>query len=100
MLIEMAMVTVYTRSSSVSIEEEICFDGSWEGFYYNLWRCTRLIQTEDPKSGMSRVEKLFNDATPEERVALRVALDATEESHNLKNSDGPSEPQSSTPGNQ
>jgi hypothetical protein len=93
MLIEIAMQTVYTRSSSVSIEEEICFDGSWEGFYYNLWRCTRTISTEDPKSGVARVQKLFDGATAEEKVQLRIALDATEESNNIKNSDGPSEHQ-------
>lgn len=98
MLIEMAMQTVYTRSSSVSIEEEICFDGSWEGFYYNLWRCTRSGSAEEPKKGIDRIQKLFDAATPEERLAVRLALDGTDESHNIKNSDGPSGQQQESPG--
>ena len=94
MLIEIAMQTVYTRSSSVSIEEEICFDGSWEGFYYNLWRCTRVLASEDPKTGMDRVQKLFDGGTKEERFAVNLALNATNEEYNIKDSDGPTDLQS------
>lgn len=92
------METVYTRSSSVSIEEEIQFDVSWEGFYYNLWRCIRTDPKEDPVEGLNRARILFDGATDEERVSIRFALDATEESHNLKNSDGPRESSPPDPG--
>jgi hypothetical protein len=91
MLIEVAMQTVYTRSSSVSIEEETFFDGSWEGFYYNLWRCTRKDASEDVKKGVDRIQKLFDSASPEEQLAVRFALNSTDEGNNLKNSDGPSD---------
>lgn len=90
-LIQIAMETVYTRSSSVSIEEEVQFDVSWEGFYYNLWRCIRTDPGEDSIKGIDRVRLLFEKATDEERRTIRFALDATDEDHNLKNSGGPSE---------
>lgn len=93
MLIGMALETVYTRSSSVSIEEEICFDGSWEGAYYNLWRCMRTDSKEDPKKGVDRARKLYESATEEERIRLKFAIEATDEDRNIKNSDGPSESQ-------
>lgn len=98
LIVQMALETVYTRSSSVSVEEEICFDGSWEGFYYNAWRCVRTDPKQNPLDGIRWMEKLFDKATPEERINLRMALEATDESHNLKNSDGPSESQEQTPG--
>lgn len=99
MLVRIAMETVYTRSSSVSIEEEIEFDKCWEGFYYNMWRCIRTNPNEKPKDGITRAKQLFEKATPEEVVQLRLAFEATDEANNLKNSDGPSVT-NQTPGNQ
>lgn len=89
MLIEIAMQTVYTRSSSVSIEEEICFDGSFEGFYYNAWRCTRSHSDKDTIKGIDWFEKVYAQATDDERIRFRMALEATDESKLEKNSDGP-----------
>ena len=91
MLVSIAMETVYTRSSSVSIEEEIEFDGSWEGFYYNMWRCIRTSPDEDPKIGITRAKQLFEAANSEEVFMLKMAFESTNEENNLKNSDGPSE---------
>ena len=91
MLIQLAMETVYTRSSSVSIEEEICFDKSEEGFYYDLWRCVRTDPNEDVKKGINDARILFEKATDEEKSRLRFAIEAVDESHNLKNSDGPND---------
>lgn len=102
-LVGLAMKTVYSQSSSVSIEEEICFDKSDEGFLYSLWKCIPgpniKGKPEDWKTGFNRVNRLWESATPEEKAELKVALLATDESNNLKNSDGPSGDQI-PPGNQ
>lgn len=92
-----AMRTVYCRSSSVSSEEQIEFEHSKEGRYYDLWRCCRL-SGESPLDGINRIEKLYNGATEEERSALILALNGVDERNLRKNSDGPSV--ESTPGSQ
>lgn len=96
-LVGIAMKTVYTQSSSVSLEEEICFDKSDEGFLYGLWKCIPVPAVkgvpEHWKAGFARVNRLWESATPEEKIALKFALQATDEAHNLKNSDGPSDQQ-------
>ena len=90
-LIRIAMETVYTRSSSVSPEEELFFDTSEEGFCYDLWRCIRQDPNEPFRKGINDTKHLFFVvATEEEKSRLRLALEAVDESHNLKNSDGPS----------
>jgi hypothetical protein len=85
MLIQLAMETVYTRSSSVSIEEEICFDKSEEGFYFDLWRCIRTDPKQDWRVGINEARALFEKATLEEKMRLRMALEGTDETNNLKN---------------
>jgi hypothetical protein len=97
-LVGLAMKTVYSQSSSVSIEEELCFDKSDEGFLYSLWRCIPAQKTkgkpEDWKTGLNRVNAIWEKATSEEKMELKTALLATDESNNLGNSDGPSGEQS------
>jgi len=102
-LVSLAMKTVYSQSSSVSVEEELFFDKSEEGFLYSLWKCIPVGpvkgKPEDFKAGFARVNKLWDSATPEEKAELKIALFATDEGNNLKNSDGPSGEQS-PPGTQ
>lgn len=104
-LVKCAMETVYKNSSSVSFEEEILFDKSEEGFFYDLWRCMPKIKitfiakeggaqkkrNETPLEGIDRAKALWESATTEEKQQVQFALAATNEGHNLKNSDGPSE---------
>lgn len=110
-LIEIAMRTVYTNSSSVSFEEELAFDRSEEGLFWTIWKC---LPTEPPKKypkgakviepwreGINRARNLWNSGTPEEKQALRMAIEAVDESNNLKNSESPSElSQHSPPGDE
>lgn len=96
-LVSLAMKTVYSQSSSVSIEEEICFDKSDEGFLYSLWKCIPAPSkkvSETFQAGFARVNAIWESATTEEKMELKVALHATDEANNLKNSDGPSGEQS------
>ncbi len=94
-LVGIAMKTVYAQSSSVSYEEELFFDKSEEGFLYSLWKCcpvkTAKGKKESWQEGINRVNLMWESATDEEKMELKLALLATDESNNLKNSDGPSE---------
>ncbi len=94
-LVGIAMKTVYSTSSSVSHEEELFFDRSKEGFFYDMWRCLPVVKlgklSETPIQGIERARVLWESATPEEKDELKIALYATDESNNLKNSDGPSD---------
>lgn len=103
-LVGIAMRTVYTNSSSVGIEEEVLFDKSEEGFFWTLWKCMPAVKQrvddgkgnkksrmETWKEGINRAKALWESGTPEECMQVRIALEATDESHNLKNSGGPSD---------
>lgn len=102
-LVGIAMRTVYMNSSSVGIEEEIMFDKSEEGFFYTLWKCMpgtkvnatsgkgKKTRAETWREGLNRARSLWESGTSEEKMKVRVAMESTNESHNIKNSDGPSE---------
>lgn len=96
-LVGIAMKTVYTQSSSVSIEEELFFDKSEEGFYYDLWRCLPSVpvskgaKKETWSQGINRARLLWESATPEEKQKINFALSAVDERHLEKNDDGLSE---------
>ena len=103
-LVGIAMRTVYTNSSSVGVEEEILFDKSEEGFFYTLWKClppekirvdkgkgNKQTRIENWREGLNRARRIWDAGSPEEKRQVRVAMEFTNESHNLKNSDGPSE---------
>lgn len=90
--VSLAMKTVYTNSSAVSYEEEIAFDKSEEGFFYDLWRCIPAIKKKTPKEkdetwseGLNRARRLWDDAAPEEKVQIRMALSANDERQLSKN---------------
>jgi hypothetical protein len=100
------MKQVYCNSSAVSIEEELQYDRSLEGFFFDVWRCNkRKIKTgkgsreETWEEGIQRIKDLWDRATPDEQAHLKLALFATDESNTLGNSNGPSD-QSQTLGPQ
>ena len=103
-LVGIAMRTVYMNSSSVGIEEEVMFDKSEEGFFYTLWKCipatkvrvgdgkgNKKTRAETWREGLNRARSTWDSGTPDEKMQVRIAMEATNESHNLKNSDGPNE---------
>lgn len=93
-LVEIAMKTVYTQSSSVSMEEELFFDKSEEGFYYDLWRCLPSIpvaKAELWNHGIQRARLLWESATSEEKQKINFALSVVDERNLEKNADGLSE---------
>jgi hypothetical protein len=106
-LVATAMRVVYTNSSSVTPEEELLFDKSTEGFFYDLWRqmgkgmrkvgTKQEMRPETPLEGITRAQQIWDSATVEEKNNLKIALFATDEANNLGNSAGPSD-QSPTPG--
>jgi hypothetical protein len=105
-LVGLAMKQVYCNSSAVSIEEELQYDRSLEGFFFDVWRCGKLKKKtnkgpreETWEEGIQRVKDLWDRATPEEQSHLKMALFATDEGNTLGNSNGPSE-QSQTLGPQ
>ena len=114
--VEVAMQTCYKMSSAVSIQEEMQFDTSEEGFFYDLWRAIRRGQPEkrskpvnkimnpsaqdsEPwRKGIMDARSLWQSATDEERSAIKAALFASDQQAALKKSDGPPESVSSSPG--
>jgi hypothetical protein len=115
--VEVAMQTCYKHSSAVSIQEEMQFDTSEEGFYYDLWRSIRAgrpaskrkqavnrltnpdaEQKEPWRQGIMDARTLWRSATEEEKAELRAALFATDQQAILKKSDGPPESEKNDPG--
>ncbi len=102
--VSLAMKTVYTNASAVSPEEELAFDKSEEGFYYDLWRCLPKIEKkkgvkpseESYVDGINRARRVWDDATDAEKIALRLAMNALDENHLSKNSSGPNPNQETT----
>lgn len=102
-LVKTAMETVIQNSSSVSVQEEIAFDTSEEGFFYNMWRCMPKPAAKKAKGqmvgeswrdGINRAKRLWDSSTKEEKSDLLNAMRSVDETSLLKNSSGPSEPQS------
>lgn len=88
---------VYAMSSSVTIEEELAFDRSEEGFYYDMWRCVGAEQGEHPLNGIRRAEQMWKTMTDQERRDFVAALNQVDERRNIKNSDGPDSTKSPGP---
>ena len=104
-LVAIAMRTVYTNSSSVSQQEEALFSESDEGTAWLVWKCLPKQKSpgkgkqpdESWQQGINRAKRLWESATEEERSKIRLALFATDESNNLKNSDGQNDAASPLP---
>lgn len=106
-----AMSVVHASQTVVSIEEELNFDNSAEGFFWTLWKCMPASggkkqqkrtffegesqQSDDPSiQGIQQAKILWESATDDEKQQIRLALNAVEQ--RIKNSDGP--PSSETTG--
>lgn len=101
--VETAMKTVYTHASAVGIQEEIDFDTSPEGFYWTLWKCAtmdapqkqtfgnRVPDPEPWRKGIQQAKACWEAATDDEKRQIRMALDASDQMRQVKNSDGPPE---------
>lgn len=112
-----AMKACVIASSSVSPLEEVNFDTSEEGFYYDLWRSLEhskkkargaaglsVLERDKGKSpdpwrrGIMEAKRIWELATDEEKKAIRIALSATDQMAQVKNSDGPPESSSDLTG--
>lgn len=100
-LVGIAMKTVITNSSSVSVQEEIAFDTSEEGFFYDLWRCLPKLKEKKVKGqtvgeswrdGINRARTLWDSATTDEKKQIMDAIRSVDETQILGNSSGPSVP--------
>ena len=80
---------VYAMSSSVTIEEELAFDRSEEGFFYDMWRCLGATEGELVINGIRRAEQLWKSMTDTERRQIVDAINQVDERRHIKNSDGP-----------
>ena len=107
--VEIAMQTCYKMSSAVSLQEEMQFDTSEEGFFYDLWRSIKRGQVQKKRApvnklmnpegedkepwrrGIMDARRLWESATDDERAAIRAALFASDQQATLKKSDGPPE---------
>lgn len=103
--VEVAMSTVYQNSSFVSVEEELSFDRSEEGFYYDLWRSieagrkkgqpgrrSKLLKAPSEftaADGIHEARLLWESATADEKQEIVIALKATDERAAIKKSSGP-----------
>jgi hypothetical protein len=112
-----AMKACVTASSSVSVLEEMNFDTSEEGFFYDLWRSLeysrkkhgsakgltvlerdRLKAPEPWRRGIMEAKKIWEMATTAEKQEIRMALNAADQMTQVKNSDGPPESSSNPAG--
>jgi hypothetical protein len=117
--VEIAMQTCYKFSSAVSIQEELQFDTSEEGFYFDLWRAIRRgspagkkkqainrltnpdAENKEPwRQGIMDARTLWQNATDDEKASLKAALFASDQQAILKKSDGPPVSEKSDPGPQ
>lgn len=113
-----AMKACVVASSSVSPMEEVSFDTSEEGFFYDLWRSLEYsrkknkgpvkglsvlerdrVKAPDPwRRGIMEAKRIWELATDEEKQAIRIALAASDQMTQVKNSDGPPETQTALTG--
>lgn len=85
----------YMKMSSVSFEEELAFDCTFEGFYYSVWQAAKNCMPGWVKlSGFDGVAaaKTWFDLLPEEKgTEVRLAIRGIDQRPLAKNSDGPQE---------
>jgi hypothetical protein len=93
-LFRIAAEVVYSLSSSVTMDEEMAFDRSEEGFFYDLWRATNGDTKETPTKehplvGIQRMNLWWQQMLDSERREIVKALNVVDERRLAKNSDGP-----------
>ena len=85
----------YMQMSSVSFDEEIAFDCSFEGFYYSVWQAAKasIAGWEKLKGlvGVVMAKDWFEGLSPEKATEVRLAIRGIDQRALAKNSDGPPE---------
>lgn len=78
--------------SSVSFEEEMQFDMSFEGFYYSVWQGVMNAFPDwkrlDPKVGIDKARAWFDGLSDDDKTNVRLALRGTDQRALAKNSSG------------
>ncbi len=79
------------RMSSVPFEEEMLFEGSQEGFYYNVYQALRdhFKWGSDGLAGVDKAERFYESLDEADKISLRLAMRGVDERSLAKNSDGP-----------
>jgi glycyl-tRNA synthetase alpha subunit len=87
----------YMKMSSVSFEEEIAFDCSFEGFYFSLWQAAKNSIKEWQKlsafDGVAKAKDWFEQLDSDKATEVRLAIRGIDQRSLAKNSDGPQENQ-------
>jgi hypothetical protein len=80
------------KMSSVSFEEELQFDMSFEGFYYSIWQGLMGSKTEwkklQPKQGIDAARQWFDALDDHKKTEVRMALRGIDQRSLAKNSNG------------
>ena len=86
------VITQFMRGGSVSFDEEMAFDVSFEGFFYSLWQgakgSVKGWERLKPQAGLQAAKVWFEALTPEEQVEVRLALRGLDQRALAKNSNG------------
>ena len=85
----------YMQLSSVSFDEELAFDCSFEGFFYSLWQAAKASiqgwKDLKPSAGIVKAKDWYNGLEPEKAEEVSLALRGIDQRTLAKNSDGPQE---------
>lgn len=87
--VEIAMMASM-KLSCVSLEEELNFDTSFEGFYYTVWQAAKASMKwpDDAAKGVNVAEHWYSDLDDEEKAQVRFAIRGIDQRSLAKNSDG------------
>jgi hypothetical protein len=90
--VEIAMMASM-KLSCVSLEEELNFDTSFEGFYYTVWQSAKssMKWSEDAAVGVNQAEHWYTDLDDEDKAQIRFAIRGVDQRSLAKNSSGPAE---------
>jgi len=85
----------YMQLSSVSFDEELAFDCSFEGFYYSVWQAAKASIPGWDKltssAGVIKAKEWFEALEFEKATEVRLAIRGIDQRTLAKNSDGPQE---------
>lgn len=82
----------FIRGGSVSFDEEMAFDVSFEGFFHSLWQGAKgsilAWQTLKPNAGVQAAKLWFEQLDKDQQVEVRLALRGIDQRALSKNSSG------------
>lgn len=82
----------FMKMSSVSFEEEIVFDTSFEGFYYSVWQAAKNCMPGWSKlsgfDGVAKAREWFEQLDNDKATEVRLAIRGIDQRSLAKNSDG------------